>query len=909
VGKTLDSNGQKAFAERVAAARSGDTINLDEGFAEEKETVAVRKNLVINSGRYARLPANLKIAGSVRVQLRGLVSDKLVSVEEGSHLLVHDCHFLGDDSAVVIAGQGARGEVSKSSFKDLTGSGVIARDAGYALATDCVFERTGQPAFAVRGQGARGEVSNGSFKDLKRHGVVAVNGGHASATDCVFERMAGRNNSAFFVTGQGARGEVNNSSFNDLESNGVLAVDGGHASATDCVFERIGWEPLYESAFEVRVQGSHGEVNKSIFKDLKNHGVVAKRGGHASARECIFERIESGALYVEGQGARGEVNKSIFKELKKFGVQAHCDGQAFVDRCTFERAASTLRKFSTDYSSSRILVDGIAIECKFDTPLTAFDRSPISSAMAKLDSMIGLGSVKSEISTLVAVAEAEKKRRDAGMPATDLTLHLAFAGNPGTGKTTVARIVGEIYRDLGLLDRGHVVAVNRELLVAGFIGQTALKTQEKINEAIDGVLFIDEAHQLWKPETPNDYGSEAIGTILTAMEDQRARLVVIVAGYSKEIRRFIGSDPGLKRRFKRTIYFEDYSAEELTAIYRSMADQSKMTITPAAKEPLEATIREMVRIKDEHFGNGGDVRLLYQGTIERQARRLQAEPHADPAVIEADDIPPMSEGRQANLDRCLKRLDDMIGLSAVKSEVKKLVNVALANEKRARRSLRPHPIALHMVFTGNPGTGKTTVARLMGDIFRALGLLRTGHLIETHRNGLVAGNQGPAQRTHDVIKDSIGGVLFIDEAYALVTDSVGQEAVNTLLKEMEDNRDRLAVIVAGYTEDMKRFICSNLGLERRFTRYIHFDDYSVDELVAIFLFIAAEHEMTVDAAAQAAVRGACECMHQAKGRGFGNGGAVRTLFETTLENQSVRINATNDPELSKIIVDDIPASV
>jgi SpoVK/Ycf46/Vps4 family AAA+-type ATPase len=873
LGKILE----KTFAERVAAARSGDTINLDEGFAEEKETIAVRKNLVITSGRYARLPANLKIMGGVRVELRGLASEKGVRVEEGSHLRVHDCRFLGSELAIVVAGQGTRGEVSKSSFKDLKSYGVFALKGGHASATDCVFERIEDAALMVFDQGTRGEVSKSDFKDLKNFGVFASDGGHASATDCVFERIE---DAAFVIKDQGTRGEVSKSNFEDLKANGVKAFNGGHASATDCVFERIG-----QPAFVVRDQGSRGEVSKSSFKDLKSFGVFAVKGGHASATDCVFERIEHAAFAVMGQGARGEVNKCNFKDVQEI---THWD------------------------SDSRLLVDGIDQDDLFDFDDDETPTPPLTSAaMAKLDAMIGLSSVKSEISTLVAVAEAEKKRRDLRMPPTDFTLHLAFAGNPGTGKTTVARIVGEIYRDLGLLDRGHVVEVGRDSLVAGYIGQTEPKTKEKIDEAMDGVLFIDEAHQLWKPETPNDYGSVAIGILNKAMEDQRARLVVIVAGYSKEIRRFINSDPGLKRRFKRTIYFEDYSAEELTAIYRSMADQSKMTITPAAEEPLEATIREMVRIKDEHFGNGGDVRLLYQGTIERQARRLQAEPHADPAVIEAVDIPPMSEGRRANLDRCLARLDGMIGLSAVKSEVKRLVDVALVNEKLAARSLPPLPIALHMIFTGNPGTGKTTVARLMGDIFRALGLLRTGHLIATNRNGLVAGYQGQtAQKTHDVIKDAIGGVLFIDEAYTLVKDSVGQEAVDTLNHEMEDNRDRLAVIVAGYTEEMKHFIGSNPGLESRFTLDIHFDDYSVDELVAIFLFFAAERAMTVDEAAQAAVRGACERMHQAKGRGFGNGRSVRKrLFEPTLKKFAARIAATNDPELSKIIVDDIPASV
>jgi SpoVK/Ycf46/Vps4 family AAA+-type ATPase len=216
-----------------------------------------------------------------------------------------------------------------------------------------------------------------------------------------------------------------------------------------------------------------------------------------------------------------------------------------------------------------------------------------------------------------------------------------------------------------------------------------------------------------------------------------------------------------------------------------------------------------------------------------------------------------------------------------------------------------------MVFTGNPGTGKTTVARLLGQIFLSLGLLKTGHLIETDRSGLVSGHAGQtAIKTAGIMKDAIGGVLFVDEAYSLTgasgSDQFGQEAIDTLLKEMEDKRDRLSVVVAGYTEQMQRFIGSNPGLESRFTRYVHFDDYAPTELANIFRYFATDQSLTLDENANAKLEAVCEAIHASRGPGFGNARAIRKLFERSLENQAERLVA-DDGSLGELKDSDIPS--
>lgn len=252
-----------------------------------------------------------------------------------------------------------------------------------------------------------------------------------------------------------------------------------------------------------------------------------------------------------------------------------------------------------------------------EEPLPSLDE-----LLSQLDGLCGLDQVKKDVKSLINLVKVRKLRQQADLPVPPMSLHLVFLGNPGTGKTTVARLLAQIYRAVGVLSKGQLVEVDRSGLVAGYVGQTALKTQEAVQKALGGVLFIDEAYALVNQDSANDFGREAIEVLLKNMEDHRDDLIVIVAGYTDLMEKFIHANPGLESRFNKYFYFEDYTAPQLLEIFRSMCTRGGYTLSPEGEGAARKLLDQLYEDRDENFGNARDVRNLFEKAVTRQSDRV-----------------------------------------------------------------------------------------------------------------------------------------------------------------------------------------------------------------------------------------------------------------------------------------------
>lgn len=521
-----------------------------------------------------------------------------------------------------------------------------------------------------------------------------------------------------------------------------------------------------------------------------------------------------------------------------------------------------------------------------------------------LNNLIGLEEIKETVKKIKAYALSNKGGKD-------LNIHMCFLGNPGSGKTEVARCIAGILYENGILPTDKLVEVDRSGLVSQYFGATAEKTKNVINKAMGGVLFIDEAYALGNNNDAGsitDYGKEAIDTLVKAMEDHRGEFCVILAGYKNEMLKMLSVNPGFKSRIQFTLDFPNYSRKELQTIAELMAKKRGYTLGEAAMSKI-LDITDVKR-KEPNFANAREIRNILDQVIMCQNIRCIGTDDKELGIIDVNKYIldskiklPTSDGEAVK--RILtgeEELDRLIGLSEVKRMIKKIKAYAKRNKDDA-------DFNLHMCFCGNPGTGKTEVARILSRILYDAGVLDEAKLVETDGHGLLGRTVGEtAPKTKSIIENSMNGVLFIDEAYALSssnngtsTANYGDEAIAVLLKEMEDHRGQFCVILAGYKDEMSNLLSTNPGFESRIQFTLEFLDYSREELGKIALAFLAKKKYIIDEDALDRLLDITD--YYRKQPNFANARTVRNILDQVIMNQNLRTEDAEDD--NNIISDDI----
>ncbi len=411
------------------------------------------------------------------------------------------------------------------------------------------------------------------------------------------------------------------------------------------------------------------------------------------------------------------------------------------------------------------------------------EQESLEELLKDLNNYIGLQFVKQSMRDFVDYLNFINERKKLGLKTQEnLSVHSVFVGNPGTGKTTIARLLGKIFKAMGLLKNGHVIEVDRSGLVGQYIGETAQKTNKVINEALGGVLFIDEAYSLKKSDNQQDFGQEAIDILIKRMEDNENEFVVIAAGYPQEMNAFINSNPGLKSRFTHFFNFDDYTPDELLDIFKLISSKEEYTIKDGALDQLKKQFINLYRKRDKSFGNARLVKNYFNEAKIHLSKRYLKMPvvkrtkEAMTTIYEEDISSILEESSTKDvrlsideeaLKKALDKLNELTGLQSVKKEINEIIKLARFYSEQGENI--QDKFSSHIIFLGNPGTGKTTVARLFSEIYSALGILPKGHLVEVDRQGLVASFVGQtAEKTKEAVDKAIGGTLFIDEAYTLI---------------------------------------------------------------------------------------------------------------------------------------------
>ena len=499
------------------------------------------------------------------------------------------------------------------------------------------------------------------------------------------------------------------------------------------------------------------------------------------------------------------------------------------------------------------------------------------SILGQLEQLVGLDAVKAEFRNIYTMQMAGLTDRE------KTCYHMLFSGNPGTGKSTVARMAADLFFRMGVLKTNKLISVKPCDLVSEWIGGTGTKAMEVIRRAYNGVLFIDEAYGI----ANMDRGEELLNVLMQEMENHADKLIVILAGYTDEMRELLKANPGLGSRIGQEIRFEDYTQEQLVQIFLQMCKKDGFSLDESARDELDDCIGALMT--REFFGNAREVRNMLQDLKEAWSEdyyRAVTQNGADGADLPKVFLPHHFEKIMPPKKEV--SIQDLIGLDVLKHKLEVFKRQAMYQKHlREKGFSNLSDFSMHMIFTGNPGTGKSTVAKLIADDLYSIGMLKTNRLVVAERKDLVSVHGDTARKTADMIRRAVGGVLFVDEAYSLSGSRYGNnECIEVLLTAMEEHKSDTVFIFAGYVEEMQEFLLSNPGIQSRIGYTFHFEDYTPEELTGMYANKMKKTGFVVSEGALNRVREIMEYFHDMKH--FGNGRFVNHLIHQTISQRAGR---------------------
>ena len=545
------------------------------------------------------------------------------------------------------------------------------------------------------------------------------------------------------------------------------------------------------------------------------------------------------------------------------------------------------------------------------------DEAVISQWMDLINGFPGWRHYKDRMLQMVSRSAAGRLRKSAGLFVNSPRLHTVVIGNPGTGKTSCVSIMAGLYKALGLLDTESTWTIRVPMLMSSHVNGEYDNTMDAVKKAQGGTLLFDNAHELFRPEKNNGYDAEQrmIRALTDALEnrDEYPRWMLVLAGEPDGLESVLAANPQLKNLLGAPIYMEDFKPDELFRIAETLCARRDLELSPEAKAKMDMYLLHKYNHRGPGFRNVRMVEdLLEEQVIPSMYRRLNAleQPSEEQLeTVEATDIPTVSGATGSEM----AELDELIGLGKIKTKVKDYLNAVKLAGRRMEMGLPTNMPRLHMAFLGNPGTGKTTVAEIIGRVFASWGILSGGRVIRTEKSQMVGQYIGETEsKMRNLVERARGNILFIDEAYQLVEGGerdYGRIVMNSLLTELGKENPDMVVILAGYTAPMKRLLESNEGIESRFPNVFNFEDYTTDELVEIGKLMIRKQGFTLTEGAEAHLRTIIEEESDKPSPRFGNGRFVSNLLQNeilaTLGARTSRLENPTKEELSTILPEDV----